>query len=95
MNDREHPPHLRAVRIDAERLQRDVGLDRRAEIRGAAGVERPGPVVALVAPDMPHRPVPNGLRVQAQKAQQQDMLGGHGNVGFQLAAPPTRAILAL
>jgi hypothetical protein len=44
---------------------------------------------------VPYGSFPDGFNAETQKAQQQDVLGRHGDVGFQLAAPPARGILAL
>ena len=86
-------PGLRGV--DTQDAQRHIGLDRRAQIAGSVVVERPGSVLTLRTEYVADRSVANIVVRHTEKAEQEHVLGRHGHVGFQLAAPPTRGILVV
>src|SRR5207247_8684882 len=86
--------HGRIVRRDAGHLHREVDLDRRGEIGGAALEEAPPAVRVLPTAQEGHR-APLDAAVDAiDEAVQQEGLGGQRAVGLELADPVTIGRLA-
>ena len=81
--------------VEAEHTQRDVCLDRGAEVGRRVVVEAPGAVLALGPEQVPDGALADVVMRQAQEAEQQHVLGGHGDVGLELTRPPAHRVLTI
>jgi hypothetical protein len=86
-------PHVLVGGVVPGESQRDIGLDRRRGVTGAAEEVGPGPVGALLRADPVGRARRRGRIADAEELAHEEVLGVHRHVGFQLALPPAVAVL--
>src|SRR4029453_16168230 len=79
----------------AGEAERDVRLDGWGKAWGAAEEVSPGTVGSLLAADPAGGLLPLLWGVDAEKQSKKQIFGVHGDVGFELAAPPALGILQL
>ena len=77
----------RLLRAVAGELQREVCLDRGAEVSGAALVQRPAAVARLLGQDVLDQAALDRLRTTAHEAVEHDVLRVHADVGLERCVP--------
>ena len=87
------PAHVRGVCRVAREPQRDVRLDGRRQVRGAAVEGRPGSVLALLRADPACGRVLLLGREDAEEVADEEILGVDRHVRLQLALPPAVRVL--
>ena len=86
--------HVRRVGIVADHLEREIGLDARADVERAGVDERPAAMVALDAPQIDgDQALELEIGLLAAEMAEQHVFGRDGRVGLELEAPV--AVLAL
>ena len=85
--------HVRRVGIVAGQLEREVGLDRGADVAGPAGVLGPETLLALLGAEVAGDAVPLLAIADPEVVGEQQVLGGDRGVGFELAPPEAGWVL--
>ncbi len=89
------PHHVRRIRIVADQLEGEVGLDARADVEVAAGIERPAAVVGLSGPKIDRDPALKLGIDLVEEMLEQHVLRGDGRIGLELEDPVPVGLLAL
>ncbi len=87
-------PHVRRLDIVAAELQREVRLDRGADVELAAMEQRPAAMVGLGRPQINGELLLDAVVDLAGEMLEHDVLGGDGGIRLQLEAPVAFFVLA-